>query len=241
MRSGCNLRRRASAYQFRFALPRRLVSCCGRREIILGLRTTAYTLALKRARVETLMAEFDLITVRAEEERRVRGWVDAQIAAIENNLGAHGAAYLDADEAAALGPEFLDDMDALLRVAACVDHEKNFRPTIASLLSGGMAQIGGTGGTDDRTRAAARSRQPVRRKARDRGRRDRALAASRRAGAARASGSRPGAGKAVLRLETFVDDKRTQKDWKPDMPGNARSARNTFEGLIGDPPPKLNC
>jgi len=206
------------------------------------------------------MAELDLITVKAEAEQRVRGWVDAQIAAIENNLGAHGAAYLEADEAAALGPEFLDDTDALLRVAARVDHERNFRPTIASLLSGGMAQArpflapamksacaeiglsgdlleGPTGPTiervllrglaslfDEKLAIEAGAIEPL----------PRAAAPAQPAPAAPA----PAPEKPFFAYwETFVDDKRTQKDWKPDMPGNARSARNTFEGLIGDPPP----
>ncbi|BBU63675.1 hypothetical protein MSC49_36100 [Methylosinus sp. C49] len=34
-----------------------------------------------------------------------------QVVALENSLGAHGASYLDADAAAALGPEFVRETD----------------------------------------------------------------------------------------------------------------------------------
>jgi hypothetical protein len=69
LRYGQNLRRRGSAYAFRFVVPTRFVSCLVTREIVLALKTTDYRIAIGRARVLRSSAESltsDLDGIRAE-------------------------------------------------------------------------------------------------------------------------------------------------------------------------------
>lgn len=274
MKSGCNLRRRASAYQFRFALPQRLASFLGRREIVVGLRTTVYRIAIKRARVlrtrvERLMEELDLVTVKAEVERLVRAWIDRQVVAVENNLATHGASYFDADEAARLGPEFLRETQNLFYTVARIDHEDDLRPAIATLLAGQMAEarpflreamkmacaeigiaeekLDGPAGPmieravlrgfltlfDEKFAIEGGEVEPVPRSA-----------AAPAPPPPQPSAPQPSAAPApapekpfFAAWDAFVESKTRVKEWKADMPNNARSARNTFEALVGDPPP----
>ncbi|WP_036308625.1 DUF6538 domain-containing protein [Methylosinus sp. LW3] len=269
MKSGCNLRRRASAYQFRFALPQRLASFLGRREIVVGLRTTAYRLAIKRARVlrtrvERLMEELDLVTVKAEAERLVRAWIDRQVAAVENNLASHGASYFDAEEAARLGPEFLQETQNLFYTVARINHEDDLRPAIAALLAGQMAEarpflreamkmacaeigiaeekLDGPAGPmieravlrgfltlfDEKFAIEGGEVEPV----------PRYVAAPAQPTPQPAAAPAPAPEKPFFAAwDDFVESKTTLKEWKADMPNNARSARNTFEALVGDPQP----
>ena len=265
MRGGHYLRRRASAYQFRFALPRRLVCLCGRREILLGLGAIPYALAVQRARilrsrVEDLMAELNLVAVKADAERRIRAWIDAQIASLENDLAAHGSSYLSKREGAGMGVDAAFETDALMRAAGRAAVEDILRPTITSVLSGRLplaksdlrrvvADIGAEAGIDS---AAAGAAQPLIERVILRGFAtwlDERL--SLEVGeispvAAHVSASIPepepepepevAEPTFLAHWADFVADKRSLGDWKVDMAANASASQRTFVALIGDVP-----
>ncbi len=228
----------------------------------MGLRTTTYALALKRARIlrsrmEELMAELSLVTVKADAEMRIRAWIDRNIAYFENKLATCGASYLDGAEVAALGPEMAADTDALLRFVARTHHETTLRPAIGALLGGRQAQarealgpaIAGVcadAGIEEANLASPVG--PLIERVVLRGLatlfderialESEAILPIREATSASVAPIGPAQERPFLsHWPDFVASKLREEEWGSDMPDNAAASRKMFEGLVGNPPP----
>ena len=85
------------------------------------------------------MTDLTLVVTKADAERRIRAWIDAQVDALERDLATHGSSYLSETEAAAMPPTQAQDVDALLRAVGRISVENNLRPTIAAILAGRLS------------------------------------------------------------------------------------------------------
>jgi hypothetical protein len=109
MASGRYLRRRAHTWFFRFRWPAALAGCRVSGELGVSLGTGDYRLALHRARLlrlqaEYIMARFTPTTTKAEAETAVRGWVDRCLWRQETHCAETGGiALLDTAEIETMG------------------------------------------------------------------------------------------------------------------------------------------
>jgi hypothetical protein len=123
MASGRYLRRRGHTWFFRFRWPATLAACRVAGEVGVSLGTGDYRLALHRARVlrlqaEYIMAHFTPTTTKAEAETAVRGWIDRCLWRQETHCAETGGiALLDKAEIETMGRQDAAELDALLQFA----------------------------------------------------------------------------------------------------------------------------
>lgn len=100
MRIGRHIQKRGDQYRFRARLPQWLVSCYGRKEIMVPLATRERRTALRRARamrvaLEGLMSDlFVSHLTRAQAEAHVRAWIDRARDACERDFVGTGLFFL---------------------------------------------------------------------------------------------------------------------------------------------------
>ena len=123
MASGRYLRRRGHTWFFRFRWPAALAACRVSGELGVSLGTGDYRLALHRARLlrlqaEYIMAHFTPTTTKAEAETAVRGWIDRCLWRQETHCAETGGiALLNTAEIETMGRQDAAELDALLQFA----------------------------------------------------------------------------------------------------------------------------
>ncbi len=123
MASGRYLRRRGYTWFFRLRWPAALAACRISGELIISLGTGDYRLALQRARLlrlqaEYIMAHFTPTTTKVEAETAVRGWIDRCLWRQETHCAETGGiALFDTAEIEKMGRQEAIELDALLQFA----------------------------------------------------------------------------------------------------------------------------
>jgi hypothetical protein len=123
MATGRYLRRRGYTWFFRLRWPAALAACRVSGELIVSLGTGDYRLALQRARLlrlqaEYIMARFTPTTTKTEAETAVRGWIDRCLWRQEAHCAETGGiALLDTAEIETMGRQDAAELDALLQFA----------------------------------------------------------------------------------------------------------------------------
>jgi hypothetical protein len=141
MASGRYLRRRGHTWFFRFRWPTALAACGVSGELGVSLGTGDHRLALHRARVlrlqaEYIMARFTPTTTKAEAETAVRGWIDRCLWRHEAHCAETGGiALLDSAEIETMGRPDAAELDALLQFAGR-KHVADEQTQIANALGG---------------------------------------------------------------------------------------------------------